>query len=418
MKTLYLECAMGAAGDMLMGALYELYPEKEQFLHTMNHLFPGLTVAAENVRRQGIAGTHMRVVIDGQEEGHGGLVHAIGQEHSHEAHDHTHEHDHHHEHTHDPAYGHEHHHHTPGHIRHLIEELPLPQPVRDQAEAVYGLLAQAEARAHGVPVEEVHFHEVGALDAVADVVGVSLLLHLLSPDRIVASPVTVGSGTVRTAHGLLPVPAPATACLLEGVPVTTGDIAAELCTPTGAALLRTFAGDFGPMRCGHGCGTKDFPRANCVRAFLLEEEGGAEGPNDAVTELKANIDDMTGEALGFAMDALLAAGALDVSYQPIQMKKNRPGVLLTCLCRPAEADRLAKEMLRHTTTFGVRRTDCTRYALSPASVTEHSPYGPVRRKEGIGYGVTKSKVEYTDMARIAREQNIPLSQVQDVLNQG
>lgn len=426
MKTLYLECAMGAAGDMLMGALYELYPEKEQFLHTMNHLFPDLTVAAENVRRQGIAGTHMRVVIDGLEEGHGGLVHAIGQEHSHEGHDHPHEHehDHHHEHTHDHAHGHEHHHHTPGHIRHLIEELPLPQPVRDQAEAVYGLLAQAEARAHGVPVEEVHFHEVGALDAVADVVGVSLLLHLLSPDRIVASPVTVGSGTVRTAHGLLPVPAPATACLLEGVPVTTGDIAAELCTPTGAALLRTFAGDFGPMpagvllRCGHGCGTKDFPRANCVRAFLLEEEGGAEGPNDAVTELKANIDDMTGEALGFAMEALLAAGALDVSYQPIQMKKNRPGVLLTCLCRPAEADRLAKEMLRHTTTFGVRRTDCTRYALSPASVTEHSSYGPVRRKEGMGYGVTKSKVEYADMARIAREQNIPLSQVQDVLNRG
>ena len=407
MKTLYLECAMGAAGDMLMGALYELYPEKEQFLYTMNHLFPGLTVAAENVRRQGIAGTHMRVVIDGQEEGHGGLVHAIDQEHSHEAHDHTHDH----------AHGYEHHHHTPGQIRHLIQELPLPQPVRDQAEAVYALLAQAEARAHGVPVEEVHFHEVGTLDAVADVVGVSLLLHLLSPDRIVVSPVTVGSGTVRTAHGLLPVPAPATACLLEGVPVTTGDIPAELCTPTGAALLRTFAGDFGPMpagvllRCGHGCGTKDFPRANCVRAFLLEEEGGAEGPNDAVTELKANIDDMTGEALGFAMEALLAAGALDVSYQTIQMKKNRPGVLLTCLCRPAEADRLAREILRHTTTFGVRRTDCTRYALTPASVTEHSLYGPVRRKEAIGYGVTKAKVEYADVARIAREQGIPLSQV-------
>ena len=411
MKTLYLECAMGAAGDMLMGALYELYPEKKQFLRTMNHLFPGLTVEAESVRRQGIAGTHMRVVVNGAEEGPGGLVHAVGGEH-----DHSHHHHH--------GDGGGHHHHTPGHIRRLIQELPLPQPVRDQAAAVYGLLAQAEARAHGVPVEEVHFHEVGAMDAVADVVGLCLLLHLLAPDRIAASPVTVGSGTVRTAHGLLPVPAPATACLLEGVPVTTGDIPAELCTPTGAALLRTFARDFGPMpagvllRCGHGCGTKDFPRANCVRAFLLEEEGGAEGPNDAVTELKANIDDMTGEALGFAMDALLAAGALDVSYQPIQMKKNRPGVLLTCLCRPAEADRLAKEMLRHTTTFGVRRTDCTRYALSPASVTEHSSYGPVRRKEGMGYGVTKSKVEYADMARIAREQNIPLSQVQDVLNRG
>ena len=424
MKTLYLECAMGAAGDMLMGALYELYPEKKQFLRTMNHLFPGLTVEAESVRRQGIAGTHMRVVVNGAEEGPGGLVHAVGEGHDHE-HDHHHEHGHHHHHQGD---GGGHHHHTPGHIRRLIQELPLPQPVRDQAAAVYGLLAQAEARAHGVPVEEVHFHEVGAMDAVADVVGVCLLLHLLSPDRIAASPVTVGSGTVSTAHGLLPVPAPATACLLEGVPVTAGDIAAELCTPTGAALLRTFASSFGPMpagvllRCGHGCGAKDFPRANCVRAFLLEEDGGAskprggEGPNDAVTELKANIDDMTGEALGFAMETLLAAGALDVSYQPIQMKKNRPGVLLTCLCRPAEADRLAREILRHTTTFGVRRTDCARYALTPASVTEHSSYGPVRRKEGMGYGVTKAKVEYADMARIAREQNIPLSQVPDILD--
>lgn len=433
MKTLYLECAMGAAGDMLMGALYELYPEKEQFLRTMNHLIPGLTVEAESVRRQGIAGTHMRVIIRGQEEGHGGLVHPAGEGHDHtheHDHDHHHEHEHTHEQDHEHHHSHDHHHHTPGHIRHLIQDLPLPRPVRDRAAAVYGLLAQAEARAHGVPVEEVHFHEVGAMDAVADVVGVCLLLHLLSPDRVIASPVTVGSGTVRTAHGLLPVPAPATACLLEGIPVTAGDIAAELCTPTGAALLRTFAGDFGPMPagvllgCGHGCGTKDFPRANCVRAFLLEEDGrvagsgGSEGPNDAVTELKANIDDMTGEALGFAMEALLAAGALDVSYQPIQMKKNRPGVLLTCLCRPAEADRLAKEILRHTTTFGVRRTDCARYALSPASVAEHSPYGPVRRKEGMGYGVTKSKAEYADLARIAREQNIPLSQVPDILSRG
>lgn len=423
MKTLYLECAMGAAGDMLMGALYELYPEKAQFLSIMNHLIPGLKVEAEPVRRQGIAGTHMRVVVSGHEEGPGGLVHAAGEGHDHE-HDHHHEHGHHHH----QGDGGCHHHHTPGHIRHLIRELPLPQPVQDKAEAVYGLLAQAEAQAHGVPVEEIHFHEVGALDAVADVVGVCLLLHLLAPDRIAASPVTVGSGTVRTAHGLLPVPAPATACLLEGVPVDAGDIAAELCTPTGAALLRTFAGSFGPMPagvllgCGHGCGSRDFPRANCVRAFLLEEScravgaSGTEGPNDAVTELKANIDDMTGEALGFAMEALLAAGALDVSYQPIQMKKNRPGVLLTCLCRPAEADRLAREILRHTTTFGVRRTDCARYALTPASVTEHSSYGPVRRKEGMGYGVTKAKVEYADMARIAREQNIPLSQVPDILD--
>ena len=189
-------------------------------------------------------------------------------------------------------------------------------------------------------------------------------------------------------------------------------------------MLKALADSFGPLPagrllgCGCGCGTKDFPRANCLRALLLDTAGAAQGPNDAVTELRANIDDMTGEALGFALEALLSAGALDVSYLPIQMKKNRPGVLLLCLCRPEEADRLAAEILRHTTTFGVRRTDCARYALTAASVTEHTAYGPVRRKEGMGYGVTKAKAEYADLARIAREQKVPLRQVPELLHRG
>ena len=414
MKTLYLECAMGAAGDMLMGALYELCPEKERFLAVMNSLIPGVSVAAEPVKRQGVAGTHMRVVIHGEEEEPGGAVHGHGADHSHDHHDHDH-HDHdHHDHDH-----HDHHHNTPGEIAALIDGFPLPQAVKQRARAVYHRLAAAESRAHGVPVEAVHFHEVGALDAVMDVTGVCLLLAWLAPDKVMASPVTVGSGTVRTAHGVLPVPAPATAFLLEGVPVAAGDVAAELCTPTGAALLGTFAESFGPLPagtilgCGHGCGTKDFPRANCLRAFLLEEAAAAEGPNDAVTELKANIDDMTGEALGFAMEALLAAGALDVSYAPVQMKKNRPGVVLTCLCRPREADRLAREILEHTTTFGVRRADFVRYALDVTMETADTPYGPIRRKTGRGYGVEKHKAEYEDCARLARESGLPLRTVEE-----
>ncbi|MDE6880387.1 MAG: nickel pincer cofactor biosynthesis protein LarC, partial [Oscillospiraceae bacterium] len=341
MKTLYLECAMGAAGDMLMAALYELCEEKERFLRDMNALLPGVAVEAERVTRQGIAGTHMRVLVSGQEEGHGR--------------------------HHDHGHGHHHHEHRSlADVQTMIDAFPLPEAVRENAKSIYGRIAEAESRAHGVSVGEVHFHEVGALDAVADVTGVCYLMYLLAPDAVAASPVTVGSGTASTAHGLLPVPAPATARLLEGVPIAPGDIAAELCTPTGAALLRHFSGGFGPMPagavlgCGYGCGTKDFPRANCLRAFLLETAETAGGPNDAVTELKANIDDMTGEALGFALERLLAAGALDVSYVPAQMKKNRPGVLLTCLCRPADADRLAAEILRHTATFGVRRTDCSR----------------------------------------------------------
>lgn len=396
MKTLYLECAMGAAGDMLMGALYELCPEKEKFLRDMNALLPGVTMAAERVTRQGIAGTHMRVLIHGQEEGH--------------HHEHEHEHEHHH---------HHHEHRSLSDIEAMIDGFALPEAVRENARRVYALISQAESEAHGVEVGEVHFHEVGALDAVMDVTGVCCLLHLLGAEKICASAVTVGSGMVRTAHGLLPVPAPATARLLTGVPVAVGDIEAELCTPTGAALLRTFAEDWGPLPdgvvrgCGYGCGTKDFPRANCLRAFLVDTRERAEGPNDAVTELKANIDDMTGEELGFAMDRLLEAGALDVSYAPVYMKKNRPGVVLTCLCRPADGDRLAAEMLRYTGTFGVRRTDCARYALTVSRETAETVYGPVTRKTGAGYGLVKSKPEYDELAKIAGERDLALETVRE-----
>ena len=408
MKTLYFECAMGAAGDMLMGALYELLPDKEAFLAGMNRLDPALRVEAEAATRQGMAGTHMRVHVHGREEGH---------EHYH---DHSHEHHHGGEQEHD--HGHVHHHYQHEHrtladIDRMVDGFGLPAAVREKAKEVYRLLAAAESRAHGAPVEQVHFHEVGALDAVADITGVCWLMELLGPDRVIASPVNLGGGTVKTAHGLLPVPAPATAALLEGVPAYGGDIPAELCTPTGAALLKTFASSFGPLPMGtirgvgSGCGTKDFPRANCLRAFLIEEAGSAEGPNDHVTELKANIDDMTGEDLGFAVERLLAAGALDVSYTPVQMKKNRPGVLLTCLCRPEEADAMAAQILRHTSTFGVRRTDCTRYALAVEREAVETPLGEITKKTGRGWGLIKHKAEFEDLAAAARDRKAPLREV-------
>ena len=392
MRTLYWECAMGAAGDMLMGSLFELCEEKENFLHVMNSLMPGVTVEAEPVTRRGISGVHMAVRIHGQEEGH-------------DHHGHHHDHNHH------------HHHRTPAEIDALIDGFPLPETVRKNAKGAYRLIAQAEAQAHGCAPGEVHFHEVGSLDAVMDVAGVCYLMELLGPEEVCASPVTVGSGSVSTAHGILPAPAPATARLLEGVPIAAGAAAAELCTPTGAALLKLFAGHFGAMPsgtvlgCGYGCGTKDFPRANCVRAFLLDTAASGAGPNDAVTELKANIDDMTGETLGYAMERLLEAGALDVSYIPLQMKKNRPGVLLVCLCRPADADRLAGEILTHTGTFGVRRTDCSRYALAVEKETVETEFGPISFKVGRGYGVTKGKPEYEDAA--AKAQGAALETVRD-----
>ena len=262
MKTLYIECAMGCAGDMLTAALYELLSDgqKAAFLEKMNGLgLPGVRVAAEAASTCGIAGTHMAVTVHGQEEG-------------------DHDHDHHHDH------GHGHHHHaSPDHIRGLIDGMDLPEAVKEKARGVYDAISLAEAKAHGCPVGEVHYHEVGALDAVADVVGACYALWLLAPERVTASPVHVGSGTVRCAHGVMPVPAPATANLLTGVPAYGGEVLGELCTPTGAALLVNFAQSFGPMppmrllSTGCGVGRKVFDRPNCVRAMLGEGEEGANG---------------------------------------------------------------------------------------------------------------------------------------------
>ena len=301
-------------------------------------------------------------------------------------------------------------------VEHTIQETNLPPEVKEQALNVYRTIAQAESAAHGCPVDQVHFHEVGALDAVADITGVCYAMELLGADKVIASPVNLGSGNVRTAHGILPVPAPATARLLEGVPAYMSEVKGELCTPTGAALLRTFAAEFGPMppcairAAGYGMGSKDFGRANCVRVFLCDTDA-AEGPNDQVCELRANLDDMTGEALGFAMERLLAAGALDVFFTPVQTKKDRPAVLLTVLCKPHDADALAAELLRHTSTFGVRRTDCQRYAMQVSSETVETVHGPIRRKTGTGYGLAKAKWEYEDLAAAEKRENLPLSRV-------
>ena len=411
MKTLYLECGMGAAGDMLMAALYDLLPDKSAFLGQMNGLgLPGVTLQSEKTVKLGVTGVHMRVTVDGREE--------VSQDvHDHD-HEHRHDHDHDHEHHHDHDHGHHHHHASLSHVQSLIRALPLPAPVVENALAVYGLIADAESQVHGVPVDQIHFHEVGALDAVADVVGVCLLIHLLSPDQIMASPVHTGAGFVRCAHGILPVPAPATALILSGVPTYGGQVQGELCTPTGAALLRHFVTRFGdrpPMavsRIGYGMGQKDFERLNCVRAFL----GDTGDAMEDIVKLECNLDDMTGEDIGFAMERLFAAGARDVYSQPIGMKKSRPGVMLTCVCLPADADALAAQMFKHTTTLGIRRLSCSRYVMTRREDTVSTPYGPVRIKRSSGMDALREKPEYEDLSRIARENDLSLAQVRALLS--
>ena len=401
MRILYLDCSMGAAGDMLMAALYELLDEKSAFLDAMRGLgLPGIDISAEPAVKCGVTGTHMKVLVHGEEE-----LDALN--------------DHLHEHAHEHGHDHDHHHHTGlQDIEHLLSHLELPQAVRDDALAVYRLIADAESKVHGAPVDQIHFHEVGTLDALADVVGVCLLMHLLSPEKIFCSNVHVGCGQVRCAHGILPVPAPATALLLEGVPIYGGTISGELCTPTGAALLRHFVTEFGAMpamrllKTGYGMGTKDFPAANCVRATLAEAEQTAE----TITELSCNLDDCTGEALGFTMERLFDAGALDVYWTSVGMKKNRPGVLLTCMCRPEDREKMVALLFRHTTTLGVREAGFRRHTLTRESRTVQTPDGGVRVKVSTGYGVTRRKAEFEDLAEIARKTGKSLAEIQkDIL---
>lgn len=411
MKTLYIECNMGAAGDMLMAALYDLLEDQQGFLDKMNALgLPGVRIGARKAATCGIAGTHMAVTVQGEEE----KEPVGGHEHPHDHHHHDHGHDHDHDHHHG------HHHATPGHIAEIIDGLNLPSEVKKQARSVYDRIALAEAQAHGCPVGDVHFHEVGALDAVADVTGVCYALYLLKPDQILVSPIHVGSGTVRCAHGIMPVPAPATARLLTGIPYYTGTIQGELCTPTGAALLAQFADRYGSMpvmrveKVGIGVGTKEFSQANCVRAFWGETVQESTGE---IIELVCNIDDMTPEALAFAASRLLELGALDVYTTPGTMKKGRPGHVLTVLCSPDKEKELAQQILKQTTTNGLRVRHCGKYFLHPGSRLVESQWGPVRIKTAQGCGIEHEKPEYEDVARLAREQGLSYQTVlNDVLH--
>ena len=280
--------------------------------------------------------------------------------------------------------------------------------------AVYGLIAEAESHAHGVPVTEIHFHEVGTMDAIADITAVCLLMNKIAPDQVIVSPVHVGSGHVHCAHGILPVPAPATAYILNGVPMYGGAVKGELCTPTGAALLTHFVTKFGELpamrllKSGYGMGTKDFPAANCVRAMLGEQDA----PTEEILELSCNLDDCTGEVIGFAMERLLDAGALDVYWTSVGMKKNRPGILLTCMCRPLDREKMVELLFRHTTTLGVRESTFRRYTLSRESKTIQTPDGDIRVKVSTGYGVAREKPEFEDLAKIARKTGKSLSELQ------
>lgn len=405
MKTLYLDLSMGAAGDMLAAALLELTAEPDAFIREMNGFgLPGVTVGRERSFKCGIGGTHFSVQVDGAEE---------------QSHDHGCGHDHAHGHDHDDGHDHDHAHRSLADIEHIVRgHLSAPEKVKEDIINVYKLIAEAESAAHKVPVTEIHFHEVGTMDAIADIAAVCLLLARLAPDEIVASPVRVGSGSVCCAHGILPVPAPATAYLLRGIPAYAGDFSGEMCTPTGAALIKYFVDRFAPLplmrveATGYGMGQKDFPAANCVRAMIGESAGS--GSSEQVLELSCNVDDMTAEEIGFAMEMIFAAGARDVYAVPVLMKKSRPGTMICALCDEASREAVVAAFFKHTQTLGLRQSAAVRYVLDRSLQSEETAAGAVRVKESAGYGVRRRKYEYEDLARIAREKGISLREAREL----
>jgi len=432
MKTLYLDLPMGAAGDMLSAALYELLNEEERksFIEEINNAgIPGVKITTEKSEKCGITGTHFKVTVDGQEEeSHDAHEHSHEHHHNEEhSYDHHHEHEHSHEHHHEEAHEHEHthdhehhHHHTSmAEIENIIKSLKIPENVKADVIEVYKLIAAAESNAHGKPVTDIHFHEVGTMDAIADITSACLLFNKIGAKNIFSSAINVGSGQVHCAHGILPVPAPATAFILKDIPIYSNHIKGELCTPTGAALLKHFVNHFGTMppikmnAIGYGMGKKDFEAANCVRAIL----GDSDEKPETILEYTCNLDDISAERIGFAMEQLFAAGAVEAYTIPVTMKKSRPGHLLCVMCRERDKQKILETIFKHTTTLGVRENISNRYFLERSIETVKTEFGDIRIKRAEGYGVKREKYEYEDLAAIARKTGLSIEEIVQKITQ-
>ena len=405
MKILYLDCGMGAAGDMLSAALLELIPDQDRFIEDVNKIgIPGVCIETEKTEKCGIKGTHIHAKVNGCEE--------VSQDHCEDDHDREHD-----DEDHDQD-DHDHDHRNMRDIEEIVEHLNVPTKVRTDIINVYKIIAAAESSVHGVPVSEIHFHEVGAMDAIADIAMVCMLMDMISPEKVISSPIHVGSGHVHCAHGVLPVPAPATALILKDVPIYGGEIKGELCTPTGAALLKYFADEFGDMpvmrssAIGYGLGQKDFERANLVRSILGEADAHSE---NTIVELSCNVDDMTAEKIGFAMERFYEAGAVDVYTIPVGMKKSRPGQLITVMCHEADREKMICAVFKYTSTIGIRENISKRYILDRQMIDEDTPVGKIRKKASTGYGITREKYEYEDIAKAAVERGTSISEIERII---
>lgn len=371
MKIAYFDAFSGIAGDMTVGALIDAGADAAAVFAGLDSLGTGARFRAERVKKKGIMGTQFTVEHEDQKK----------------------------------------HRHLP-HIVKMIEAAELPERAKRRAVRIFEVLGEAEAQVHGVPVEKVHFHEVGAVDSICDIVGAALALELLGVEQVFVSPINTGSGTVEADHGVMPVPTPATALLLAGKPVYASGPVTELTTPTGAAIVAALGAGFGAPpamvieRTGFGSGTKEFPgQANLLRVLIGERSGASEAT--VIRVLEANVDDSTPEVLGYAMERLLAGGALDVTLQPVYMKKQRPGTLVQVLARPEDQERLAAVLLRETSTLGIRISEAERRVAAREHVEVETEYGKVRMKVSPGGAAP----EFEDCRRLAESTGQPLKEI-------
>lgn len=451
MTVAYFDCFSGISGDMILGACVDAGVPFDELKAVLKSLpVDGYEITQRRVQRCGIGATQVQVRLTGEAHSHDhhhhhhhhdhdhGHSHPHDHSHSHShdhehphdhdhahthGHSHTHTHDHSHDHSHSHSHSHDHHHHAHrgfSEIRDIIQQSQFSDQVKSRAIEAFRRIAVEEAAVHETTIEAVHFHEVGAVDAIVDIVGAMWCLERLGVSRVLASAVAVGSGTVHCAHGEMPVPAPATARLLRGKPIVTGPVTGELATPTGAAILTTVAEAFGPLenfaidQVAYGAGTREYPQhTNYLRLFLGSSSAPAAASTlpvqrETLSVITTEIDDTTPEILGAAMENLFAAGALDCYFIPVQMKKNRPAISLQVLCEPAKTDALVEILLRQTTTLGVKIFACERLSLPRNVETVQTRYGPVRVKQALwGAEVLRGVPEFGDCLQLAAQANVP-----------
>jgi pyridinium-3,5-bisthiocarboxylic acid mononucleotide nickel chelatase len=438
MRIAYLECFSGISGDMFLGALIDAGVPPRVLEETVAALNVGARLDISRVVRSGISATKVDVWVDGEKDmprEEYWAKHAQDVARAPSPAQGQHEHGHHHEHAHEQHHDHEHsrtaapapqehsHSHSCGltEIREIISKAAISDPAKKTAIAIFEALGSAEAKIHATSIEKVHFHEVGAVDAMVDIVCAAVGAEALGVDEIVCSPLNVGGGSVKCAHGTFPVPAPATVELLRDAPVYSSGVQAELVTPTGAAIVQVLAKRFAAFpemkieKSGYGAGTREFPGLpNVVRLTIGEAvaKSVSKTESDTVSVLEANLDDLNPQVFGYVMDRLLEEGALDVFGMPVQMKKNRPGTLLTVLCKPQDASKLSRLIFTETTTLGVRRREEVREILARRWEKVRTQWGDVRIKIASMNGtVTNYAPEYEDCRRIAAEHHVPLKTV-------